>query len=93
MIGVLVVARKLMLQDFATLDVQALLGFGGLLLALEESIGFSRRGPRACAVRVARAASGRLGQDHQQRQTERTTGRPNCQTRTGTQPQRPLAFQ
>ncbi|MFZ0102334.1 MAG: phosphate-starvation-inducible PsiE family protein [Pseudolabrys sp.] len=34
LIGVLVVARKLMLQDFATLDVQALLGFGGLLLAL-----------------------------------------------------------
>ncbi len=34
LIGVLVVARKLMLQDFATLDFQALLGFGGLLLAL-----------------------------------------------------------
>ena len=34
LIGVLVVARKLMLQDFAALDVQALLGFGGLLLAL-----------------------------------------------------------
>ena len=34
LIGVLVVARKLMLQDFVTLDVQALLGFGGLLLAL-----------------------------------------------------------
>ncbi len=34
LIGVLVVARKLMLQDFATLEFQVLLGFGGLLLAL-----------------------------------------------------------
>ena len=32
LIGVL--ARKLMLQDFATLEFQVLLGFGGLLLAL-----------------------------------------------------------
>jgi uncharacterized membrane protein (DUF373 family) len=33
-IAVLVIARKLMLQDFEALDVQSLLGFGGLLLAL-----------------------------------------------------------
>lgn len=34
LITVLVVARKLMLRDFETLDFQTLLGFGGLLLAL-----------------------------------------------------------
>jgi len=33
-IAILVVARKLMLTDFATAEVQLLLGFGGLLLAL-----------------------------------------------------------
>ena len=31
LITVLVVTRKLMLQDFAALDIQTLLGFGGLL--------------------------------------------------------------
>jgi uncharacterized membrane protein (DUF373 family) len=34
LIAVLVIARKLMLQDFANVDLQTLLGFGGLLLAL-----------------------------------------------------------
>ncbi|MGV7216039.1 phosphate-starvation-inducible PsiE family protein [Bradyrhizobium sp. UFLA05-112] len=34
LIAILVVARKLMLQDFVALDFQTLLGFGGLLLAL-----------------------------------------------------------
>jgi uncharacterized membrane protein (DUF373 family) len=34
LITVLVIVRKLMLQDIAALDFQALLGFGGLLLAL-----------------------------------------------------------
>ena len=34
LIAVLVVTRKLMLQDFATLGIETLLGFGGLLLAL-----------------------------------------------------------
>jgi uncharacterized membrane protein (DUF373 family) len=34
LIAILVVARKLMLRDFEVLDYQALLGFGGLLLAL-----------------------------------------------------------
>lgn len=34
LIAMLVVARKLMLQDFVALDFQTLLGFGGLLLAL-----------------------------------------------------------
>ena len=34
LITILVIARKLMLRDFETLDVQTLLGFGGLLLAL-----------------------------------------------------------
>lgn len=34
LIAVLVIARKLMLQDFEKLDLQTLLGFGGLLLAL-----------------------------------------------------------
>jgi uncharacterized membrane protein (DUF373 family) len=34
LITVLVIARKLMLQDFAATDFQTLLGFGGLLLAL-----------------------------------------------------------
>ena len=33
-IVVLVIARKLMLQDISALDFQTLLGFGGLLLAL-----------------------------------------------------------
>jgi len=30
----LVIARKLMLMDFTTIEAQTLLGFGGLLLAL-----------------------------------------------------------
>jgi uncharacterized membrane protein (DUF373 family) len=34
LIAILVVARKLMLKDFEALDVETLLGFGGLLLAL-----------------------------------------------------------
>jgi uncharacterized membrane protein (DUF373 family) len=34
LITVLVIARKLMLQDISALDFQTLLGFGGLLLAL-----------------------------------------------------------
>ena len=34
LIAVLVIARKLMLKDFETLDYETLLGFGGLLLAL-----------------------------------------------------------
>ena len=34
LIAVLVIARKLMLLDYATADVRTLLGFGGLLLAL-----------------------------------------------------------
>lgn len=34
LITVMVIARKLMLQDFATTDFQTLLGFGGLLLAI-----------------------------------------------------------
>jgi uncharacterized membrane protein (DUF373 family) len=34
LIAILVVARKLMLSDFETLDMETLLGFGGLLLAL-----------------------------------------------------------
>lgn len=34
LIAVLVIARKLMLQDFEKLDLQTLLGFGGLLMAL-----------------------------------------------------------
>jgi uncharacterized membrane protein (DUF373 family) len=34
LIAVLVVTRKLMLQEFTTLDLQSLLGFGGLLMAL-----------------------------------------------------------
>jgi uncharacterized membrane protein (DUF373 family) len=34
LIAILVSARKLMLKDFDTLDIETLLGFGGLLLAL-----------------------------------------------------------
>ena len=34
LIAILIVARKLMLKDFDTLDYETLLGFGGLLLAL-----------------------------------------------------------
>jgi uncharacterized membrane protein (DUF373 family) len=34
LITILVIARKLMLQDISALDYQSLLGFGGLLLAL-----------------------------------------------------------
>ena len=34
LIAILVIARKLMLRDFETIDYQTLLGFGGLLLAL-----------------------------------------------------------
>jgi uncharacterized membrane protein (DUF373 family) len=34
LIAILVIARKLMLRDFETLDLQTLLGFAGLLLAL-----------------------------------------------------------
>ena len=88
LIGVLVVARKLMLQDFVTLDVQALLGLADCSWRSEDSIGFSLT--RTAGVRSPRRKSNvrAPSQDHQQRQTERTTGRPNRQTRTGTQPQR-----
>jgi len=34
LITILVIARKLMLMDFTTIEAQTLLGFGGLLLAL-----------------------------------------------------------
>jgi uncharacterized membrane protein (DUF373 family) len=34
LIAILVIARKLMLKDLDTLDIETLLGFGGLLLAL-----------------------------------------------------------
>jgi uncharacterized membrane protein (DUF373 family) len=34
LITILVIARKLMLQDYAAVDYESLLGFGGLLLAL-----------------------------------------------------------
>ena len=49
--------------------------------------------PSHCRLLVFQAPC-RQRRDHQQRQTERSTGRPNRQTRTGTQPQRgPAAYQ
>lgn len=55
LIGVLVVARKLMLQDFVTLDVQALLGLADCSWRSEDSIGFSLT--RTAGVRSPRRKS------------------------------------
>jgi uncharacterized membrane protein (DUF373 family) len=49
LIAILVIARKLMLRDFETLDYQALLGFGGLLLALGGLYWLISDGDRRCA--------------------------------------------
>jgi uncharacterized membrane protein (DUF373 family) len=57
LIAVLVVARKLMLQDFANIDLQTLLGFGGLLLALGGLYWLISDGDRRYARAVARQPS------------------------------------
>jgi uncharacterized membrane protein (DUF373 family) len=58
LITVLVVARKLMLADYATLDFQTLLGFGGLLLALGALYWLiadgDRRGENAASQKLPR---------------------------------------
>jgi uncharacterized membrane protein (DUF373 family) len=54
LIAILVIARKLMLQDFADIDVQTLLGFGGLLLALGGLYWLISDGDRRHARAVAR---------------------------------------
>ena len=58
---VLVVARKLMLRISLLSTSRRLLGFGELLLALRSTVSRFTHHPRppACAVRVARATSGR----------------------------------
>jgi uncharacterized membrane protein (DUF373 family) len=54
LITVLVVTRKLMLQDFATLDFQILLGFGGLLLALGALYWLISEGDRRRSIAASR---------------------------------------
>ena len=57
-ITVLVIARKLMLQDFGTTSFQTLLGFGGLLVALGVLYWLFTNADRQNALRVsARAES------------------------------------
>jgi uncharacterized membrane protein (DUF373 family) len=54
LITVLVVARKLMLRDFETLDFQTLLGFGGLLLALGALYWLISEGDRRRSMAASR---------------------------------------
>ncbi len=56
LIAILVIARKLMLRDFETLDYQALLGFGGLLLALGRALLADCRRRPAVRARGRRSA-------------------------------------
>ena len=49
LIAILVIARKLMLQEFEALDYETLLGFGGLLLALGGLYWLIADGDRRCA--------------------------------------------
>ncbi len=61
LITILVIARKLMLRDFETLDVQTLLGFGGLLLALGGLYWLISRRRSAERSRGCARAAGRGG--------------------------------
>jgi uncharacterized membrane protein (DUF373 family) len=54
LITVLVVARKLMLRDFETLDYQTLLGFGGLPLALGALYWLISEGDRRRSMAASR---------------------------------------
>jgi uncharacterized membrane protein (DUF373 family) len=49
LIAILVIARKLMLKDYETIDFQTLLGYGGLLLALGGLYWLISDGDRRCA--------------------------------------------
>jgi uncharacterized membrane protein (DUF373 family) len=49
LIAILVIARKLMLKDYDTVDFQTLLGYGGLLLALGGLYWLISDGDRRCA--------------------------------------------
>jgi uncharacterized membrane protein (DUF373 family) len=51
-----IIARKLMLRDFEAIDAQALLGYGGLLLALGGLYWLISDGDRRRAVAAAREA-------------------------------------
>jgi uncharacterized membrane protein (DUF373 family) len=57
LIAILVIARKLMLRDFETLDYQTLLGFGGLLLALGGLYWLISDGDRRRALAAAHEAA------------------------------------
>src|ERR1700730_6642432 len=48
LIAILVIARKLMLKDYDTVDFQTLLGYGGLLLALGGLYWLISDGDRRC---------------------------------------------
>ena len=58
LIAVLVVARKLMLKDFDTIDFQTLLGYGGLLLALGALYWLISDGDRRRALPAVPEGSG-----------------------------------
>jgi uncharacterized membrane protein (DUF373 family) len=53
LIAILVIARKLMLKDYETVDFQMLLGYGGLLLALGGLYWLISDGDRRCAPAAA----------------------------------------
>jgi uncharacterized membrane protein (DUF373 family) len=61
LIAILVIARKLMLKDFDTLDLNTLLGFGGLLLGLGGLYWLIADGDRrrAQAAKVAESSVGK----------------------------------
>jgi uncharacterized membrane protein (DUF373 family) len=61
LIAVLVIARKLMLKDFETIDFQTLLAFGGLLLALGGLYWLICDGDRRRSRATARAAQDSTG--------------------------------
>jgi uncharacterized membrane protein (DUF373 family) len=57
LIAILVIARKLMLKDYDTVDYQTLLGYGGLLLALGGLYWLISDGDRRCAPAAAHELS------------------------------------
>jgi uncharacterized membrane protein (DUF373 family) len=63
LIAILVIARKLMLKDYETVDFQTLLGYGGLLLALGGLYWLISDGDRRCALATTLADPDEPGGD------------------------------
>jgi len=64
LIAVLVIARKLMLQDFASTTLQTMLGFSGLLLSLGGLYWLISDGDRRRLRAASRASPDAAGPDH-----------------------------